>query len=136
MIQHLQSLFGGSVPKGQPSGSGFPWKPLDASQTLENLMEMSHSRPQVIFKHSTSCGLSAMMLKRFENHWEAARDRADFYFLDLIRHRSVSNRVAEQLNVWHESPQVLLLEGGVVTHSASHGEIGAVVPEEALKNPA
>lgn len=136
MIQHFKSIFGGSEPKGQPDGPGFPWKPLEASQTLENLMELSHERPQVIFKHSTSCGLSAMMLKRFENQWDQARDRADFYFLDLIRYRGVSNLVADRLNVWHQSPQVLVLEGGEVRLSASHGEIGAVQPGEELKNPA
>ncbi|MCO5723710.1 bacillithiol system redox-active protein YtxJ [Robiginitalea marina] len=136
MIQHLQSLFGGREPNRQSARQEFPWKPLEASQTLENLMESSHVRPQVIFKHSTSCGLSAMMLKRFENQWDQARDRADFYFLDLIRYRGVSNLVADRLNVWHQSPQVLLLEGGEVRLAASHGEIGDVVPGEGLKNPA
>jgi bacillithiol system protein YtxJ len=136
MIERIQSLFGGGEPKGQSGGPGFPWKSLDASQTLEDLIESSHVRPQVIFKHSTSCGLSAMMLRRFENQWGQAGEQADFYFLDLIRHRGISNLVADRLDVWHQSPQVLLVVRGEVRVSASHGEIGGLLPEAVIKNPA
>jgi len=44
----------------------------------------------------------------------------DFYYLDLIAHRDVSNKIAEEFKVYHESPQVLLIVKGECVYDESH----------------
>ncbi|MEJ2585484.1 MAG: bacillithiol system redox-active protein YtxJ [Robiginitalea sp.] len=91
---------------------------------------------RIIFKHSTRCGLSGMMLRRFQQNWEEARDQVDFYLLDLVRHRDLSNEIARRFGVPHQSPQVLILEGGRIRDHDSHGGIERLRPGTESKNPA
>ena len=50
-------------------------------------------------------------------------ENIDFYFLDLINHRALSNKLAEEFDVWHESPQVLLIKDGKCVYDESHSAI-------------
>lgn len=75
----------------------------------------------VIFKHSSRCSISSMAKNRLEREESPADVR--FYFLDLIKHRAVSNKVAEVFGVFHESPQVLLIKNEECTYDESHNGI-------------
>lgn len=101
----------------------FPWRPLNHKEQLEQLLADSEQRPQLIFKHSTRCGISSMMLRRFESNW-MAREGVDFYYLDLISFRALSALVADKSGVPHESPQVIIFENRQVSAAASHSAIG------------
>jgi len=94
------------------------WKPLTSASDLAVLIERSYQQPQVIFKHSTRCGTSSLVLNRLERASDIPD--ADFYMLDLIRYRDVSNKIAELFNVYHESPQVLLIKNGECHYEESH----------------
>lgn len=94
------------------------WKALTDISQLEEIRQQSHQRPQVIFKHSTRCSISNMVLKRLER--EGIPDSLDFYFLDLIKNRIISNQVSEMFSVSHESPQVLLIKNGECVYDESH----------------
>jgi bacillithiol system protein YtxJ len=94
------------------------WLPLNAENQLELIRDASFSKPQVIFKHSTTCSISKMALSRFER--EQAPATIDFYYLDLLNHRSISAAVAEIFQVHHESPQVLLIKNGACVYNESH----------------
>ena len=76
------------------------------------------SKPQVIFKHSTTCSISKMALDRFER--ATAPETIDFYYLDLLSYRSISNSIAETFQVHHESPQVILIKNGECIYDESH----------------
>lgn len=107
-----------------------PWIPMADISELDALETASYSRPQLIFKHSRRCALSSMMLRRFEQAWKPAAASMDFYQLDVIGNRSLSDAVASRLGIRHESPQALLLIGGKVIAAASHGGIGGMeLPE-------
>lgn len=97
------------------------WIILNNEEQLEELNRQSFNRPQVIFKHSTRCSISSMVLNRLEKSKPA--DDVDFYYLDLIAYRSISNKVAEVYGVRHESPQVLLIKDGNCTYNESHNGI-------------
>ena len=129
-MKKLKSLLGNRSSKGSGKAKAeFPWIPLDHEEMLKTLLVSNKTRPQVIFKHSTSCGLSGMMLRRFQQHWEPSPNVADFYLLDLIGNRQLSNLVAANLDVPHQSPQVIVLGAeGVLAH-ASHGNIDKIRPE-------
>jgi bacillithiol system protein YtxJ len=44
----------------------------------------------------------------------------DFYYLDLIKHRDVSNAIASLFQVHHESPQILVIKNGECIYEESH----------------
>ncbi len=94
------------------------WIPLTQESQLDELIQRSNNVPQVIFKHSTRCGTSSMVLSRLER--SAAPQAVDFYFLDLIRYRDISNRISEKFAVYHESPQILLIKNGECMYDESH----------------
>lgn len=94
------------------------WITLNTIEQLDEIKAASFSKPQVIFKHSTTCSISKMAFSRFE-HSEAP-DNIDFYYLDLLNFRPVSSAIAEKFQVHHESPQVLLIKNGECTYDESH----------------
>jgi bacillithiol system protein YtxJ len=100
------------------------WTTLNSEDQLEIIREESKIQPIVIFKHSTTCNISAMMLNRLERNWKT--DEASSvkpYFLDLKAHRSVSNKVASFFDVEHESPQMLIIRNGKPVDVTSHYDI-------------
>ncbi len=94
------------------------WIPLTQEAQLQTLVEKSKTVAQVIFKHSNRCGTSSMVLSRLER--SAPPPSVDFYFLDLINYRNISNTISEQFQVYHESPQVLLIRNGECVYAESH----------------
>jgi len=97
------------------------WLDLTNEQQLETIVEQSKTQPVVIFKHSTRCSISSMAKNRIER--ETPPENVVFYYLDLIRYRSISNRIAEDFHVPHESPQVLLIKNGECIYEESHNGI-------------
>lgn len=94
------------------------WIPLTNEEQLELIKEKSKTTPQIIFKHSTRCGTSSLAKGRLEK--ATPPEGIDFYYLDLIAYRSISNRVAEDFRVHHESPQILLIKNGDCVYEESH----------------
>lgn len=99
------------------------WIQLNTPQQLQDIK--SATEHSVIFKHSTRCSISMMAKKRFELDWDAIPADTPLYFLDLISYRDISNAIAEEYQIHHESPQLLLIKGGECVYETSHGEISA-----------
>ncbi len=94
------------------------WIPLTNLEQIDAIKEASKNKPQLIFKHSTTCSISKMALSRFER--VEAPDHIDFYYLDLLNHRNISAAIAEAFQVHHESPQILLIKQGECIYDESH----------------
>lgn len=107
------------------------WKTLSTLNQLSDIEKFSFEKPQIIFKHSTSCSISRMAKSRMEAGLEDLEKQADIYYLDLLANRSVSNSIAEKWNVEHESPQVLVIKNGVSVYDASHNMVSV---DELKKN--
>ncbi|HNP22248.1 MAG TPA: bacillithiol system redox-active protein YtxJ [Panacibacter sp.] len=101
------------------------WVTLTSDEQLESLKTRSFIKPQVLYKHSTRCGLSNVVLSRFER--AGAMPDAEFYMLDLLKFRQLSNRIAADFNVYHESPQLLLIKNGHCIYDESH--LGINMPD-------
>ena len=99
------------------------WQLLASKEQLKEIIEKSNEIPIGIFKHSTRCGISGMVLRGFESAWPWSEEKAHLYLLDLLNQRDLSNHIASRLGVWHESPQFLLIMNGEVIYHASHGAI-------------
>ena len=97
------------------------WIEITNELQLNDVKEMSKAKPQLIFKHSTRCPVSSMAKSRLERG--TTPDGIDFYYLDLIKHRNISQKIAEDFDVSHESPQVLLIKSGTCVYDESHSGI-------------
>ncbi len=106
------------------------WIPLEKIDTITaSIIPDSFRKPVVIFKHSTRCGVSRMVLKQFETEYKVD-DKLDLYFLDLLKYREVSNEIAAQFRVEHQSPQVLVIKDGISVYDASHSGIDTAYLEK------
>lgn len=108
------------------------WLPIRTDQDWEDLLKHSFDddvRAVAVFKHSTRCSISSMVLNRLERDWENTPE-IPTYFLDLIAFRAISNRIAEESGVVHESPQLLLFKAGECFAHASHTAIHAGMVNE------
>ena len=126
----FNSVFGSSENQNANSDK-INWIALQDLGQLNEIIAVSNEKPVVIFKHSTRCSVSRMALKQFENEYDAA-DATENYFLDLITFRDVSNAIASRFNVFHQSPQLLLIKDGIAVYNASHSDIDAKTVVEKL----
>jgi len=94
------------------------WIKLQSENQLDEIREKSTTRPQLIFKHSTRCSTSALVKSRLER--SAQPGDIDFYYLDLINYRPVSNKIADSFSVHHQSPQILIIRNGECVYDESH----------------
>ena len=97
------------------------WIPLTTEAQLDEIVKLSETKPTVIFKHSTRCSISTTALSRLERAWDA--DESPAYYLDLITYRPISGAIAEKFEVEHQSPQILVINQGKCTYSATHWDI-------------
>ena len=109
--------------QAQTEGIPDSWQFLAEADQLTQLLEHSYHKPQVIFKHSTRCGISSMAKHMLEQDWDFSQEDLDMYFLDLIAHRAISNAVADQLGVVHQSPQLIVVYQGKAVFDTSHHAI-------------
>ncbi|WP_152286707.1 bacillithiol system redox-active protein YtxJ [Flavicella marina] len=94
------------------------WIQLTNEGQLEDLKKTS-----VLFKHSTRCGISSSVIKRFEKQHGSAETNVDFYYLDLLNFRNISQAIAEKFQVIHESPQAVVIKNNELVAHASHYDI-------------
>ena len=102
-----------------------PWHQMVQLDQLDTIVEESKTKPVVIFKHSTRCGISRGVLRIFERNYNLKEDQIKLYFLNLLAHRDISNEIAARFKVHHESPQLLVIKDGEVVHHNSHHSIDA-----------
>lgn len=97
------------------------WNKLTEASQLQQIIALSEEKPVLIFKHSSRCSISSMSLDRLLRKWkDSDTEKIEPYFLDLIANRDLSNSVAKEFRVPHESPQVLLIKNGEVIYDNSH----------------
>ncbi|WP_374363367.1 bacillithiol system redox-active protein YtxJ, partial [Cloacibacterium sp.] len=95
-----------------------------SEEDLEQALEHSIEKPIVIFKHSTRCMISKSVLRNFEKEVKSSNGTSvDFYYLDLLNYRNISNEIAEQFNITHQSPQVILIKNEEAVYNTSHDGI-------------
>lgn len=99
------------------------WISLEHERQIQEISENSNIRPQVIYKHSTRCGISSVVKSRLDR--SKLPEDVDYYFLDIIHYRGISNKISETFQVYHESPQVLVIRNGECVYDESHMGITA-----------
>lgn len=109
------------------------WRHLTDLGQLNEIVDLSTEKTVVIFKHSTRCSVSRMVVKQFESELDC-NEKVVLYFLDLIAYRNISNEIASRFGVQHQSPQVIVIVEGKAVYNASHESIDATAVAKHIKN--
>lgn len=118
----FKNIFGTTEPKEEKV---LPWQPLTQIDQLNEIEKRSLSKTQIIFKHSTRCGISRMVMNQFIEQFNL-ESQVDLYYLDLLTYRDVSNETGYKFQVVHQSPQLLVVKNGITVAHASHGSINDI----------
>ena len=108
------------------------WNVLQSRDQLETAIQQSFIKPVVIFKHSLTCGISARSKYILEGDWDFAKEDIDFYYLDLLNFRQISNEIESRFGVRHQSPQLIIIKNGEAVYDVSHHRISVPVIHRAL----
>ncbi len=108
-------------------------KELESVDQWHDLLEESTEKTVFLLKHSTTCPISAEAYKEF-NAFIDSHDGSDatFALVKVIEQRPVSNTIAEELSIKHESPQLFIFEKKAVKWCDSHWNITKKKIEQAL----
>lgn len=107
------------------------WNKITSADQLDAIKEESTKQPVLIFKHSTTCSISAMALSRMERNWNDQLGVKPYY-LDLLANRPISSKIENVFGVEHESPQVLVIRNGQCVYDASHMAISFAGVQQAV----
>lgn len=113
----------GNKKKKEVKPSFLNWLPLTSLEQLKEIKKQSLTESVFIFKHSTRCGISKMVIKQFENLFAEEHQNLKVYYLDLLNYRDISAALAETFQVMHQSPQLIVVKNEVSVHYASHSDI-------------
>ena len=100
------------------------WNNLNSVEQLSEIDEKSKTKTQIIFKHSTRCSVSSFAKRILTSEYdEDVQSKVDVHYLDLIAFREISQEIASRYSVIHESPQILVINNGTCSYSASHSDV-------------
>ncbi|SDS03721.1 bacillithiol system protein YtxJ [Polaribacter sp. KT25b] len=121
----FNKIFGESSSSESSSKSNLKinWIPLNDVSQLKEIKEESKTTSVFIFKHSTRCGISSMVIKRFEKLFTEEHEHLKVYYLDLLNYRNISDEVGYTFQVMHQSPQLLVIKNEISVFDASHYDI-------------
>lgn len=108
------------------------WTAITTLEQLAEIMEISKSTPCLIYKHSTRCNTSEMMKFVLENDWQFSEDEVRPFYLDILKYQAIAIAVADEFQVHHQSPQVLLIQNEVCIFDADNMEISVEELTECL----
>jgi bacillithiol system protein YtxJ len=109
---------------------------LETVADLDAALAGSATRPILIFKHSPTCGASALALEEVDEIVALIEEESlpiDAFVVGVQAARAVSNEIETRLRVRHESPQILLISNGQVIWRASHFRVTAKAMTAALR---
>lgn len=100
---------------------------VEDAAALEQLLARSHEGPVLLFKHSSTCPISARAYR------EMQEVKSPVALVVVQQSRDLSREVAARTGVEHETPQALVLRNGQAVWSASHFDITSDAVEQAMR---
>jgi bacillithiol system protein YtxJ len=109
---------------------GNPFKKITSEEQLDDLIDRSKKEPVAIFKHSTTCPISASAFREMKGF------SGDLALVEVQNARELSRQIGTRTGIEHESPQVIVLRNGKAVWHASHWEVTADAVAEAMRKSA
>jgi bacillithiol system protein YtxJ len=103
----------------------FGWRSKSGAEEERRVPDLDEIKTQdlaVLFKHSSTCGVSwaaESQVKKFI----AGNPDIPVYTISVRQDRELSRRIADETRIRHESPQVIVLRRGVPVANASHQDV-------------
>ena len=104
---------------------------MGTTDDFETALAASDSGPIWLLKHSNSCGVSEDAYEEFSAHADAQASDGH-WVLTVQRSPALSQLVAAQLGVAHDTPQVILLFERQVRWVATHWDVRHASLDQAL----
>jgi monothiol bacilliredoxin len=101
--------------------------PINDTDALEQVLARSHNEPVILFKHSTTCPISASAYRQM------SQVSGDVSLVVVQRARDVSKEIEARTGIRHESPQAIVLRNGEAVWTASHFDITSDAVEKAVR---
>lgn len=89
----------------------------------QKVLDDSHDRPQLVFKHSSKCGASLEAHKKIKAIEQNEALESNMYIVIVQVAEDISNLIERDTGIKHETPQVLIVRDGEVVYHASHDDI-------------
>ena len=119
----FNGLFGGNKDEKEVKQSFINWIPFTSLEQLDTIKSASKNEAILIFKHSTRCGISKMVIKQFEQLFSEESKNLKVYYLDLLNYRNISDEIGHTFQVMHQSPQLIVVRNEVAVANSSHYDI-------------
>lgn len=117
----MRGLFKSRSSKESESVNSTSWLLLESESQFTDLVNSGVLF--FVFKHSPRCSISVVAKNRIES--QAISGSVPVYLVDVVAQRELSQFVAAQLAVQHQSPQLIKVDGGKSVFDASHMSITA-----------
>lgn len=100
------------------------YREITTLEQWKEALDASGDKPVLVLKHSTTCPVSAAALEEYEEYLTGApKDDVDYVLVKVIESRPVSNEIAQDLGVKHESPQIIYVKDKAKYWAASHWSV-------------
>lgn len=100
------------------------WKEITTIEEWNELLEKSTEKEQVILKHSTTCPVSFNALDEYNDYLQdEPNENVDYTLVKVRESRPVSNQIEADLDVKHESPQIISFKNKAKYWSTSHWSV-------------
>lgn len=100
------------------------WKEIQTVEEWDDALRQTDTRPLLLLKHSTACPISAEALREYEAYLTNERkEDVNYLLVKVIESREVSNKIADDLGIKHESPQIIFVKDRKAVWNASHWDV-------------
>lgn len=101
---------------------------IKTREEWREVLQLSRHTPCLVLKYSMTCFSSISALKEFK----ALETILPKYIVIVQKDREISKMIEKELEVRHESPQLLILQGGKGVWQATHYKIKQLLLSEAI----
>lgn len=100
------------------------FKEITTIEEWDNILNKSSEKDQIILKHSTTCPVSTNALDEYDAYLkENPNENIDYTMVKVRESRPVSNKIEVDLDVKHESPQIIYIKNKQMYWSATHWSV-------------
>lgn len=97
---------------------------ITTQEQWNEAFDRTADHPVVVFKHSTTCPVSANAYDEFSKYLnDKPREDVEYLLVKVIESRPISLQIAEDTGIKHESPQIMLLDKKAKVWSATHWSV-------------
>lgn len=108
---------------------------LTTDTEWKTVLEESLQQPVFVFKHSTTCPISARAWQEYQAYLEDTPNPGVIYTsVKVIEAKDVSNQITNDLDINHQSPQAILIKNKEAVWDTAHGNITKAQLDKTINN--